>query len=152
MSDEGVKFRLSRARARRRAADRGSSDDDREEEGREGLLDWENSRRRVNYRPSGRSCARSGVSIRNRVGREKWPAARRHDVQKAARSGNRVASGFRGIFFRAFHVDKKCGTQTFPRCDPRAPRALRPPAVDAMVVVYSFFSFFKKNDVFVGYV
>lgn len=64
--------------------------------------------------------------------------------------------GFRGIFFRVFHVDKKMWNTNFPSLLP--PRAARPPATPrsmpgrAMVVVYSFFSFFKKNDVFIGYV
>lgn len=103
-----------------------------------------------NYRPSARAV-RGRVYRFNGVGREKYP---RHvgATTKGRKEWKPPLSGFRGIFFRAFHVDKKCGTQTFPGCNPRVPRARRPPAVDAMVVVYSFFSFFKKNDVFIGYV
>lgn len=72
-----------------------------------------------------------------RVGREKYPAARTVRLQKAAGgSGNPALSA---AFFRAFHVDKKMWNTNFPPRQP--PRAACPPAARGRCRAEQWWSF-----------
>lgn len=90
-------------------------DEDRNGRKRASTSGRENSRQHdkliIVYQPTVRSSGHV-----DSISREGGTATHRHDYQEV---GVRIVGG--GIFFRAFHVDKKCGTQTFPRCHPRNP-------------------------------